>query len=722
VREAGLIAEHIALLVRDQPFQVEEKDENGENVRKPLSWKHFAMLFRAMSDVPIYEWALRRWDVPFYVVAGRGFYARQEVRDLLNFLKAVENRRDEVALVGVLRSPFFGVSDRAIYWLCQGRSVSANMAVLAGRLRREKGLGPLAEIEDLELRKLRRADDAICHFRRIKDRLRLGALMEAIVAETGFSSALLAGPGGDQKVSNLRKVAELARSLEHSAALSVDDFIRIVEDLVVREDREGEAPTREEESDVVKLLTVHKAKGLEWPVVIVPDCSRRPRLRSNEAFLASTEMGTVLKGEDASGASGWPAVGRLLAAEEEKKELAEHRRLFYVAATRARDHLVLSGSLRSDSTKAQNTWLSWLMEALNLDRGLAGGPTKEQEARGCTVRVRSFDPLGEDAATSERVATGGGGAVPPRPIPSLDAIRARIRVFRPDTSRRRRFTVTELEEYDACPHKFYLKRVRDLAEYHWTVPGALRLGLPESGSAQRREHASQEGALGGMELDLSPAERGTIAHRAVQRLLTIRNLPLEVLVKDCLREARIALPTHSRAFEDTCGILRRSQGTELWQRLAAAQRLEVEAPFSFRVATGLAPQTAGVAVEGALDVVASEETGQSLLADFKTGSARPDAYSFQIGLYCLALEATRGQAPGTAALYYLDRGATELLNVADLLAESKQQLVQAVRGILQSEFDRKAQVGCSGCGLFWACDQRIEAQNRRPDPANTRTG
>jgi CRISPR/Cas system-associated exonuclease Cas4 (RecB family) len=301
-------------------------------------------------------------------------------------------------------------------------------------------------------------------------------------------------------------------------------------------------------------------------------------------------------------------------------------------------------------------------------------------------------------------------------VPSPDALKARLRAFRPDTSRRRRFTVTELEEYDACPHKFYLKRVRDLAEYHWTVPGALRLGLLEPGTGQ----PAPEDASGGVELDLSPAERGTIAHRAVRRLLTLRNVPLEVLVQDCLREARIATSTHSQALDDVCGLLRRFQETELRRRLLAAQRLEVEAPFSFRVPAG--PSQQGVVVEGALDVVAGEATGQSLLADFKTGSARPDAYRLQIGLYCLALEATRGQAPATAVLYYLDRGATEPLNVSDLLRESRQRLDGAITGILASEFDREAQVGCSGCGLFWACEQRIQAQNRRPDPANTGTG
>jgi len=681
IREAGMIAERIAQLVQEQPFEIEEGDDGGNVRRTPLSWKHFAILFRAMSDVALYERALRQWGVPYYVVAGRGLYERQEVRDLLNFLKAIENLRDEVALAGVLRSPFFGVNDRSLYWLCQGASLSSNLAVLAGRLARERGLGVLGKIEDQEAEKIRRADRAMRHFRRIKDRIRLGALVEAIVTETGFTSALLSGDDGEQKVSNLRKLAELARSLEQSSALSVCDFIRTVEDLVVREEREGEAPTREEESDVVKLLTIHKAKGLEWPVVVVPDISREPRLHSGESFLTHPELGTVLKGEDSAGETHWPAVGQILRAEEEDKEIAEHRRLLYVAVTRARDHLILSGSLgRSGSAgSGRHTWLLWLTQALGLDdhlgkEVLAGG---EPRAWRAALRMGGEDqPRGEQAlCTSEPAA--------PVPAPDLASVQSRLSVFEPDTSRRHRLTVTELDEYDSCPHRFYLKRVRDLAEYHWTAAGAAGL-------------------------ELSVVERGTLAHRAVQKLLAARDVELEVLVEDCLQEEGIAPAEHADSSRDICKMLSRFQQAELWPRLLGAERVETEVPFSIRVPVEPGEDETGVVVEGAIDVIGTGSDGETVLVDFKTGSGRSEKYGFQIGIYVLAVEAMRGAAPATAALYYLDRGRTELFDVQKLLSETRGKLDRAIRGILEAEFDRPLQVDCSGCGLSWTCEQQTE--------------
>ena len=685
LREADLIAERIRALVEEQPFRVNSNEDSPDSDGEPISWGHFAFLFRAMTNVFVYERALRRQGIPYHVVAGRGLYGRQEVRDLLNFIRTIESDRNEIALAGTLRSPFFGVNDETLFWLCEGRSLSANLAVMAGRLEREAGLGLLANISEAEAEKLRRADRTLRHFKRIKDRLPLGSLIESISTETGFSAALLGTNGGEQKVSNLLKVTELARYLGRSSSLLVDDFIRTVESLVVQEESEGEAPTAEEESDVVKLLTVHKAKGLEWPVVIVPDMARRLKIGERQNALSHPRFGPVVKGLTSKGGANWPWVCGLLAAEEREKEIAEHRRLLYVASTRARDYLILSGTLNGHTIPKTLNWQSWLFHGLWLNDSINNGTVTSKTARDWKVSIHLASTDGESRSSAPK---------PIQPLqrdyaarPDLAAIKKRLQRFEPDTKSRQRFTVTELAEYVECPQRFYLKRVRDMSEYHWA-----RIG--------KRGHT------------LSAAERGSAAHRALEKLVANPDATLDDLVSGCLREQGLSFATESGVVTDICRMLHICRETEVWPLLAESAHVEMEAPFSF-VFKGASEDERlphEIVIEGAIDAVSHQEDGGLVVIDFKTGVSRPVRYRFQIGVYSLALEAAFGKPPAKAILYYLDSGKVSEIDTAGLIQETRPQLHSAAGGILEGRFDRLNEVDCSGCGVFWCCDQRDDTE------------
>ncbi|MFQ6133461.1 MAG: UvrD-helicase domain-containing protein, partial [Armatimonadota bacterium] len=173
-------------------------DEGAERPR-PAGFGDLAILFRSMSKLRIYERALRQHGVPYYVVAGRGLYARQEIRDVLSFLRALENRHDQVALAGVLRSPFFGVSDKTLYWLTRGHDQGEGERLrplpeglhLAGEGDVPREDPSLRHIAADEWPKLQRAWDTIEALRAVRDRLSLSQLIERIVADTAFQAALL---------------------------------------------------------------------------------------------------------------------------------------------------------------------------------------------------------------------------------------------------------------------------------------------------------------------------------------------------------------------------------------------------------------------------------------------------------------------------------------------------------------------------------------------------
>ena len=193
------------------------------------------MLFQSMSNANLYESALRRAGVPFYTVAGRGFYNRQEVRDCLNLLSALENASDEMALVGSLRSPMFALSDDAIFWLSRGEN-----GLLESLERAAGGDHPHQDhLADDQLPRIRHAARTVTGLRAVKDRLSLSELVERMLAETGLAAVHLTQFAGRQAAANLRKLTDLARAYEQRGEFGLRQFIDYLRDLVTTEYHEG---------------------------------------------------------------------------------------------------------------------------------------------------------------------------------------------------------------------------------------------------------------------------------------------------------------------------------------------------------------------------------------------------------------------------------------------------------------------------------------------------
>ncbi len=166
-------------------------------------------------------------------------------------------------------------------------------------------------------------------------------MLEAALAATDFEAVCLTQFQGAQKVANVRKLIELARDLERRRLVTLDEFVRAIRDLAEREPREPEAPLAAEQDDVVRLMTIHQAKGLEFPVVVLPDLGRQLD-RDNETIVVDETLGLVAA--PVVGAGQRPQRHAWLE-EYRRREIdrarAEHARLLYVACTRARDELVL---------------------------------------------------------------------------------------------------------------------------------------------------------------------------------------------------------------------------------------------------------------------------------------------------------------------------------------------------------------------------------------------
>jgi ATP-dependent helicase/nuclease subunit A len=256
-------------------------------------------------------------------------------------------------------------------------------------------------------------------------------------------------------------------------------------------------------------------------------------------------------------------------------------------------------------------------------------------------------------------------------------------VIDPDTASRLRFTATELEEYEACPQKFYLKRVKDIAEYHPT--GA---SLPK---------------------ELSAADRGTLAHSAMQKLLINQDSSIDEIVKVTFREAGYGLEDLPEAYSSITSMLETFRDSELWPQFQTADELYIEAPFSFGFSSAEQKTDAASVIEGTVDALLIDSNGRTKLVDFKTGQARSEPYEFQLGIYSLATKAWRGMLPEAVYLYFMDSGKHVELPVEKLAEASEARLGKVIDGIIHSKFNRWEEVNCGACGVYWTCAQRTES-------------
>ncbi|HET89939.1 MAG TPA: hypothetical protein ENN99_04245 [Chloroflexi bacterium] len=348
-------------------------------VREGVAWQDVALLFRASTTFPVYEDGLERAGIPFVTVAGRGFYDRPEVRDLLNALVAIADPTDDLALAGFLRSPAVGLSDAALYLL---RFPPPGTAAVERH--KPRAIWPAlnhAALPDIvppeELARALRGRDLVAELHSLAGRVSVAALLKRLLDLTHYRAALLTAQSGPRAQRNVDKLLSDAHA---SDLVSVTEFVEYVRALRDVGARESEAPT--EAGSAVQLMTVHKAKGLEFPVVVIADAAHAGYGRSADVLLDDLLGVTVdLRDEDRQGDILHPLVYRLAGLRDLERNVAEGNRLLYVAATRAQEKLLVSGHTKilKGGGLSLSGWLELLGQAAGLgDVTVAGTPCAAQ--------------------------------------------------------------------------------------------------------------------------------------------------------------------------------------------------------------------------------------------------------------------------------------------------------------------------------------------------------
>ena len=586
-----------------------------ELLRGGASAGDVVVLLRATTDMRAYERALEEREIPTYTVGGRGYWSHPQVIDMVSYLRVLANPRDEEALYSVLGSPLVGVSLDALVLL-------ASAARGTGRdpwwVLRDPG-DALELVPEDDRERLVAAAAWIAAEREVARLKGVEELLDRALERTGYDLLVLAMRGGERRLANVRKLMRLGR--EHFAEHGPDlhGFV----EFVARRGRswrpdpdQSEAPIESDALDAVRLMTIHRAKGLEFPIVCVADLGRSGRSSAAVIRVGADGRVGLRLARPGSGRKVSALAFDELGEEERARAEQEERRIFYVAMTRARERLILSGGAKVEAwgpggSGSGGAPIGWLGPALVADvtagegvsEGVSYRVVREQTASPRDVHEASEVPgptaSPPDAEAPPTASPPDVDAPPTASPPDVDD--PSVRYEHQDRPRPGEATAaaprvgslsyTSLAAYKRCAYRFYVERV---------------LGLPPTDAADVATGAAGERSGGARGAVLSPTERGTVVHALLERI----DFRRPVTPSSSAIIAAAPRPPSAAELKAIAALIERFAGTELCGRLGAATWVRREQRFGFLFEEAL--------ITGMLDVIAGEPGDRRLIVDYKT--------------------------------------------------------------------------------------------------------
>ena len=643
--------------------------------------RDIVVLIPAQTRVTLYQQALLARGVDVYVVGGRGYYTLEEVADVVSLLRLLVNPHDDLALVTALRSPLAGLSDDGLYLL--GRQGRKERASLWDVLQ----TGCAASLSEDDQRLLALFRERLTALRHRVGRPGLARLIDDAISAYDYDLCVLASPEARPRFANVRKLMRLAEEFEAAQGPDLAAFVEVLGSMRDLGDREGSAPTLAEGEDVVRIMTVHQAKGLEFPMVVLAGLGSDVYHPPLPEFMLGDKgrMGVFLKGSQRKTYESedlcWGPAAEL-AAEERRKESEEDARLLYVAMTRAQDQLVLVGARPKGDNTAKN----------RIGRILACLGVEALPEHGATVHLAGLDAVLESvelsgAGTTETdghgahaaVLTGEGyGTCPEFLVPATAATELRQVSF------------SALAAYARCPRQFYLERILGLS----LPPSSVEADGDPPAAAEVLRDDDEAGA---------GRDTGLLVHALLERVPLEERPPTEV----CLRETALQWLRQTGVHLSPASLERALALTRaFWDSPLAGQRAHPaavrEAPFFFPLGD--------VVVSGVMDLVRRADDGWRIV-DYKTnalGTRSPrdvaESYELQVVTYCLA--GLRAGAPAVQMdLVFLEQPRAPVSSgyTREDVPRLQSRLEAALEGLRQGLFPARVGDACTACPVASAC-------------------
>jgi ATP-dependent helicase/nuclease subunit A len=604
------------------------------------------VLLRASGDLEVFERALQLCGLRTLAAVGT-FWRHQQIGDLISYLRALANPLDEEALYSALASPLGGCSKDCLALLADAarsaRSAVWETALAVAAQGGDTGggeAGPSLGLTPTDGEALATFCTRLQAERRNASRHTISELIERVIDAGGYREYVLGLDWGERRLANVHKLLRLARRFEASEGRDLRAFLDHVAYLQDAVKVEPDAPVEGVEPDAVRLMTIHAAKGLEFPVVCLADLGRQPNTQTPDLLVDGERVGLRLVRLDGEGPKATLAYDDLCS-ERRERETQEEDRILYVAMTRARERLLLSGAVdfgRWPASRQAPTAISWLGPALAADlpalvqSGEAAehdlpiaGATGRSSVRlrlstpatvGTVLRPESFarapaepTPAGEqvprEPAHGEQLSfpiEGAPASAPaPAPAPAPVALAS--------------LSYTSLSELQRCGYRYYLERV---------------LGLSEDRSLARSD-AEHRG--------IEARARGTLIHRLMETIDFIApSAPSLQQVAKLARDLGMRLSSGER--EEITELIDAAIKAEPARRVAGAQTVRYEYPFAFSLGAG------EPLISGVIDLLAQESDGALVVLDYKSDRVAATAdlealvrreYGIQRLLYALAV-------------------------------------------------------------------------------------
>lgn len=667
-REARVVARAIGKMI-GQPVY----DAVVEGYR-PLQYRDVVVLLRATRNWSAeFMEVFAEMGIPAYADVNTGYFGAVEVEVMLNLLKIIDNHYQDIPLLSVLRSPLFGLSSAEL---------------IAIRLEKPQG----AFYQAFEAYSLRTADPLADKVREIRTKLSVwrrearylpvDQMIWQLYAQTGYYHYAAALPGGPQRQANLRILAERARQFENTSLRGLYNFIRFVENLLAGNRDLETARILGENDNVVRVMSVHKSKGLEFPVVFVAGLGKSFNLTDSRAPLVlHKQLGLGSRYVNLTSRRRSETIASLAVKERLRLEsLAEEMRILYVAMTRAKSRLFLVGTVKNLAGKAASWQRPLGRYELAQAKGIMDwlGPLWLRHPDGQSLRDCLEEPFPHEACPEEvrwqiEVFKSSALIALERQRHNLqEEVLARLAAARePRTEALPTEIVAQLtwryphEGAARLPSKLTVSQLKKVG----IEPQAYFSSIP---SLNKRPQFMSRQAQGQVQ-SLTGAQRGIILHYIMQQV-DFSNISQAGLQSQLEAMVEAEMLTSLEAASVGLDRIEAFFGSALGQRILQAQRVFREVGFNqlveaWQVLPDAAAAEEKLLLQGVIDLYFEEPDGL-VVVDYKTDRVTPDnrqnliaQYQIQVQAYCRALQAISGQPVKQGYIYFLAGGeAVEVMN------------------------------------------------------------
>ena len=633
--EARMIARRIRELIRDGVVLDKETREY-----RRVQYRDIVILTRSIRGwAEVFSSVLGEEGIPAYSVSREGYFEAYEVSVLLDYLKILDNARQDLPLAAVLTSVFGGLNTRE---LAEIRIAYPNVPFYeAAAMCAESDAAEDACMEELR-GKLRRFYDQVRYFREKVPYTPIHELLEEIIDKTGYGLYIAAMPGGAQRMANVEMLTERAAAFEGTSYKGLFNFVRYIAQLKKYDVDYGEAGIMDEQADTVRIMSIHKSKGLEFPIVFVAGMGKKFNTQDTKgSVLLHPDWGAGVDLIDLKRRTKTPTFLKKMIREETALEnLAEEMRILYVALTRAKEKLIMTGAAKitedgavsdiSSVFRAEGAkcYLDWVLPCILSDE--TGKVKQESPVEVSVFGAEDLTPQQEEVQAevmAEDVLRNWDDSqvYEPELRERLDAQIDYVYPFEDEGKMKLKFTVSELKKWASL--------AEEAGEEMYEEPVVVPL-IPE--------FLKEEEILTG-------APRGSAYHK----LLELLDFTVDYDVEN-LTAAVQQLRQEGRLTDEMAECIRpkdilRFLGCRSGRRMADAARngkLYKEQPFVLSVdASEIYPEDCSgekILVQGIIDVYFEEPDGLVVL-DYKTDKVRTgnelkEKYHAQLDYYAQALE------------------------------------------------------------------------------------